>query len=211
MLRQVKVMVMVMLLAGIMSGCATLNENECLSADWYQIGFSDGVKGEPETYLEKHRKACSKHGVRTDLSEWLTGREAGLRRYCTAEKGYEEGLLNNKYHGVCAGREGREFQQAYQRGNELYQQRQLVAQIESDIKGIEQNMADLDHEWENLRADLLNDRLSSNERRQLVDRLDVVKRDNENMVGERQFLIEKLNQALVQLDYMEQEHRRKRY
>jgi len=211
MLRQVKVMLMVMLLVGVMSGCATLNENECLSADWYQIGFSDGVKGEPETYLEKHRKACSKHGVRTDMSEWLTGRQEGLRRYCTAERGYEEGLSNKKYHGVCSGLAGREFEQAYQRGNELYQQRQLVAQLESDLKGVEQNLADLDYEWDSLRADLLNDRLSSHERRQLVKRLDIVKRDNENLAAERQFLIEKLNQALYHLDNMERAHRGNRH
>lgn len=210
-LKQVKVIVLVIMLAGVMSGCATLNENECVTADWYQIGFSDGVKGVPESYLEKHRKACSKHGVRTDMSEWLTGRQEGLRRYCTPEKGYEEGLVNKKYHGVCTGRTGREFEQAYQRGNELYQQRQLVAQLESDLKGVEQNLADLDYEWDSLRADLLSDRLTSHERRQLVKRLDVVKRDNENLAGERQFLVEKLNQALYQLDQMEQDHRHRRY
>ncbi len=211
MLRQVKVIIVLAVLAGIMSGCATLNENECMSADWYQIGFSDGVKGEPESYLEKHRKACSKHGVRTDMSEWLIGREEGLRRYCTAERGYEEGLVNKQYHGVCTGSAGREFEQAYQRGNDLYQQRQVVAQIETDIKRVEQNLADLDYEWENLRADLLNDRLSSHERRQLVNRLDIVKRDNENMAGERRFLIEKHSQALYRLDNMEREQRRNRY
>ena len=47
--------VCLVLLSVLMVGCATLNEDECVTADWYEIGYSDGVKGQPDSYLEKHR------------------------------------------------------------------------------------------------------------------------------------------------------------
>ena len=47
--------------------CATLNKDECLTADWYQIGYEDGAKGYPLSRIGKHRKACAKHGVTPDM------------------------------------------------------------------------------------------------------------------------------------------------
>ena len=33
-------------LLALLAGCATLNKNECLRADWYAIGLEDGARGQ---------------------------------------------------------------------------------------------------------------------------------------------------------------------
>jgi hypothetical protein len=34
-------------------GCATLSRNECLEADWFEIGRKDGMIGKPRALFQK--------------------------------------------------------------------------------------------------------------------------------------------------------------
>ena len=43
----------------LLEGCATLSKNECLQAQWYDIGFTDGAGGHTLTRIGKPRKACA--------------------------------------------------------------------------------------------------------------------------------------------------------
>ncbi|HYD80827.1 MAG TPA: DUF2799 domain-containing protein [Paucimonas sp.] len=74
--------------AALLGGCASLSKDECLSANWRQIGFSDGAKGLPNKQIEKHGKACAEHGVQVDLDEYLSGRQQGLQTYCQPANGF---------------------------------------------------------------------------------------------------------------------------
>lgn len=191
------------LLVFLMVGCATLNEDECVTADWYEIGYSDGVKGQPDNYLEKHRKACAKHGVRANLDDWLAGRQAGLQRYCTAQKGYEEGLNNRTYHGVCQGRAADEFLQGYEQGQQLYQQQTLVSDLQRDIEQTSDDIAVLEDEWQAIRSELLNDDLTATERAELINQLERNKERSETLRIRRDRLQDDFNRAQYDLDLLE--------
>ncbi len=177
----------------LLSGCATLNEDQCLVADWYQIGFTDGAKGEPETFIQKHQKACAKHGVGTDLDDWLHGREAGLQRYCTAARGFEEGVNNRTYHGVCSGEAGYQFESAYHDGQKIYQQQQLVKSLEEEIDAANTELDDLDEEWRMLKGQLVQGRLSVVDRAALVNRMDAIKDRTADLNGQREFIAGRLD------------------
>lgn len=43
--------------------CATLKKEECLTVNWYNIGYEDGTKGYKTSRIKKHRESCSKYGV----------------------------------------------------------------------------------------------------------------------------------------------------
>src|SRR3546814_1412064 len=49
----------------------------------------------------KHAKACAAYGVRPDATTYLAARERGLFEYCTPPRGFREGRMGRKYHGVC--------------------------------------------------------------------------------------------------------------
>ena len=61
-------------LCATLGGCASLSKDECLNADWQDIGVRDGANGQPEEYLIQHSTACAKVGVTPDRTRWLAGR-----------------------------------------------------------------------------------------------------------------------------------------
>ena len=69
-----------------LSSCATLDKDECMTADWYSIGFEDGSKGRAENYLAEHRKACAKHGVTPDFNQYSQGHNRGTDSFCTPDR-----------------------------------------------------------------------------------------------------------------------------
>lgn len=194
--------VLVLAVLSLISGCATLNEDQCMMADWYQIGYTDGAKGEPETYLENHQKACAKHGVGTDLNEWLQGREAGLKTYCTAVRGFDEGLNNRTYYGVCVGEAGYQFESAYQQGQQIYLQQQLLTDLENQIDDTNDELDHLDDEWRHLKSELVEGYLTANERAAVVNRMDDIKDRTAELNAKREFLLGRIDHELYVLENM---------
>jgi len=113
------------------AGCATLDKNECLRADWYAIGLEDGARGQAVERLGDHRRACAEHGVTPQTERYLAGRTEGLKSYCTYEKGYSVGRSGQSYAGVCpAGN----FVPGYQRGKEIYDLQRRLDAVNDQIR-----------------------------------------------------------------------------
>lgn len=104
----------------LLSGCATMNESECLTVDWQTVGFEDGVAGYSGDRIGQHRKACAKHGVSPDLVGYQRGREAGLREYCQPANGFRVGSHGGSYAGICPAELDGAFTSAYESGRQLY-------------------------------------------------------------------------------------------
>jgi len=100
--------------------CATLNKDECRSANWNLIGYEDGSKGYPAKRIGQHRKACAEYGVTPDLSQYKLGRAEGLHSYCIPATGFNLGKAGSNYNGVCAGYNEQQFITAYKQGAQLY-------------------------------------------------------------------------------------------
>ncbi len=102
-----------------LTGCASLNENECVTADWQSIGFQDGAQGQPVSASSRHRKACAKHGVTLDQYAYLQGHEQGVRTFCRPGKGFSLGAGGSSYAGVCPADLEPQFLAEYQKGRHL--------------------------------------------------------------------------------------------
>lgn len=79
------------LLPLLLASCASLSPEQCMRADWRQIGFADGTTGISAARINDHAKACAEVGVRPDLDAYLQGREEGMVRYCQPENGFTIG------------------------------------------------------------------------------------------------------------------------
>lgn len=108
----------VLLLA--ISGCATMDREECLTVDWRTVGFEDGVAGYSADRIGEHRKACAKHGVTPDLTAYQEGRAEGLREYCVPANGFRLGSQGGSYGGICPSDLDPAFADAYHSGHQLY-------------------------------------------------------------------------------------------
>lgn len=125
----------------VLSGCATLSEEECLTADWFSIGFEDGANGYPSNRIGSHREACAKHGVTPDLRQYQDGHEEGLLSFCTARNGFSKARNGYQYSGICPPSLEPEFLDGYQAGREIYA-------VTSEISGLQREQRSNENELE---------------------------------------------------------------
>ncbi len=135
---------LVSILALGLGGCATLNESQCRSGDWPQIGYRDGAAGARRAIIDEHDKACAEYKVRPDANAWYAGYERGLVVYCTPERGFEEGLRNARYGGVCPLDREPAFLARYGVGQQLWKARADLEAIDRDIRSVESQAWQLD-------------------------------------------------------------------
>lgn len=118
------------------SACATLNEHECRSGDWRQIGYQDGLRGYPASRLDEHRQSCAAHGTVGDATAWHVGYVQGQGVYCTAANGYREGRENRGYGDVCPPELDARFRPAYEAGREVGRRLSSLRSLESELDRI---------------------------------------------------------------------------
>lgn len=117
----------------LLSGCATLNKDECLNADWRTIGLEDGARGELSSRIGRHREACAKHGVKPDLTAYQQGHAQGVKQFCTASVGFSRGRSGWTYNGVCPANLESDFLKAYEVGFEIYSLNREIQRNKSTI------------------------------------------------------------------------------
>lgn len=130
-----------LMLAGSLVACETLSEDQCRKADWAERGRLDGRNGEPEAFLEAHRRACAKAGITPDDRRWRQGWADGAREFCVPRVAWQRGLDNRGYSGSC-----RDFDEAvwlrwYRAGKDAHATRsereakqREIAQAEEQLK-----------------------------------------------------------------------------
>lgn len=114
-------------------GCATLNESECRNADWYGIGYEDGVKGNLASRIAKHRQACSKFNITPDFNSYYSGYDQGIRQFCTESQGFYSGRSGYRYEGACPPDIEADFLEGYTIGREFYELGQEIDRADNAI------------------------------------------------------------------------------
>ena len=177
----IRLLALTLMAAFALSGCATLSEGECRTADWYQIGRQDGSNGYERARLFKHREACGEYGIRPQPKPYYAGREAGLRQYCTPRKGFDEGRAGHPYRDVCPLKTEQAFLAAFSKGEAIHEVDSEIDDVENEIDRIERRLDDDDtsrRERRTLRRDLrdryyrlryLNDELARLQRHYMRD------------------------------------------
>ena len=130
MFMKLKSMLWVLFLLG---GCATMNQSECLNADWRMIGMEDGSLGRAQSYIGQHRRACAKYNTTPDLVSYQAGHVEGLKQYCTAQRGFGVGKKGGKYSGVCPPDLEKNFLSGYNAGNQIYKVSRRIQNLSSNI------------------------------------------------------------------------------
>jgi hypothetical protein len=140
-----------LLLPIIFYGCATMDANECMTADWQAIGYEDGSQGSTASRFGQHRKACSKHGIRADFPNYKKGYDLGVRSYCTPERGYSLGKNNKALPQICPSDLIVSVRYGYDLGYGLYQEKK---KLNDQITELNKAIAEIDSGSETLRGEL---------------------------------------------------------
>jgi hypothetical protein len=118
-----------------LSSCATLNEQQCATVRG-QLGQEDGVAGQPASYIQQHEKACSKHKLPVNRTEWQTGWDVGIRAYCTPANALSEGGAGRYYANSCPADLAADFQTAYHIGKRLYDARTERTRVQNELDAL---------------------------------------------------------------------------
>jgi hypothetical protein len=106
----------------LLTGCATLNQQECLTRTPQALGLADGRQGYGLWRIDAHISSCARFQLPFDRKPYLQAREQGLQQYCTAENGARAGERGESYEGVCPPPQEAAFLQGYLPAIYLYQQ-----------------------------------------------------------------------------------------
>ncbi len=119
----------IFMLLGSLSGCASLSREQCQTGDWYGIGMSDGLNGQPVSRLGQHMRACADYGIVIERQRYLDGHSQGMRNYCRIENAFELGLRGQRYQGGCSPGIDAFFDHANRTAYDVYRLRQELNSI----------------------------------------------------------------------------------
>ena len=127
----------IFVLATAASGCASLSENECQTADWESIGYIDGSRGYDAGRIASHAEACSEHGIKADSQLYEEGRLRGLELFCTGPNGVRVGRQGYSYSGVCPLSLQADFMRGYEIGRHLHDLDVHMGQLRGEIQRVQ--------------------------------------------------------------------------
>ena len=126
-----------------LTGCASISEDECISGNWSDIGYKDGVNGKSRGKLANYAKTCIKYGVEPNRDVYLTAFENGLVKYCTFEQGLKLGEDGSSYNQVCSGDLANGFSQGYDEGRVVYEINREHKRLISDYEETLEDLVDV--------------------------------------------------------------------
>ncbi len=125
----------------VMSGCATMNEQECLTADWESVGYADGRVVREPTRLNKHRAACIEHGVTADRNAYGRGYDKGIRTFCSEDTAFAFGTGGKPVPSLCPDELMPALKIANEMGMEKYAKKKT---LDRNILAISSEIAEFD-------------------------------------------------------------------
>jgi len=102
-----------------LQGCANLSQEDCRSADWYTIGYQDGLQGRVSRPVADQQQGCARRDVTVLAARYTEGRNHGLKQFCSPGNGFRLGLKGAQYNGACLADAEQEFLPAYEQGKEI--------------------------------------------------------------------------------------------
>ena len=126
----------IIILPPLLAACATLDEGECRTGNWQNIGENDGIAGRSASFISNHAEACAEYGIRPDIKEWEKGRRAGLKFYCTPQRAFTLGRKGRHLSPVCPADQIERLNHENQRGFRLFHIEREIDQIEDEIDSI---------------------------------------------------------------------------
>lgn len=197
---------LVILSAVVLAGCATLSKDECLTADWYQIGYEDGARGYPDTRISSHREACAKHGISPNFRDYQDGHGEGVINFCTPRNGFAQGKNGYQYSGICPPSLEGGFLDGYEAGREIYAVTSSIRNFESEQRRNENEISSMQQEINDKTRVMLSDEATVEQRYQLNQDISQLQQDLGGLEERNRQLIVELAEAQAKLRVLEERY-----
>jgi len=167
-LKTFKIMIS-LIIAGYLSGCAVMSKKECISADWQRVGYSVGANGNraaSRAFLERE-KVCAKHGTVANRKAFMQGHEFGIDEFCDPYNAVKHGIdgrtstINQK---ICPEQDYPGFTGNFWAGYKLHLLNQDVYEAQSYVSSLEGRRAKYRRRIRSLREASRDSETSSSQR-----------------------------------------------
>lgn len=155
-------------LFAVIAGCASMSQDECLSADWYTIGFEDGSRGYAQNHIGNHRKSCAKHGVTPNFENYTKGHSRGLVHYCVPNTAFNLGSQGRIFPQLCRGLSTPEMEDAFDLGRDAYAIQQEISQLSKERETLESELSQIRLDLKQNEDMVVADETEPTERRRLM-------------------------------------------
>lgn len=183
-----------------LSGCASMSEEECLTADWRLLGYEDALQGRSTATIAQHRRACAGVSITPDLDLYQQGHTEGARLYCTAANGYLAGSRGSTYQGICPADLETGFMQAYRDGRELYAVTSEISTLQASIRQQQSAIEGMRHDIEELESEIVSEDSTADVRRANLEEIEGLS----DRIAESEVEIAQAQRRLLELE-LEQE------
>lgn len=169
----------------LLAGCASLSPEQCLHADWRQIGYTDGVRGLSGAQIDEHARACAPQGIRPNLDAYLAGRAQGLTSYCQPQNGFELGRRGvAQIIGDCPENLKWAFQDQYNQGRQIYLIESELGSRRNQLNNLHKKLHHINKRIDEIKSELPKKDLSSDRRNTLLNEFDHLVNQKEKLIPE---------------------------
>lgn len=154
---QMAIMVGLGLLFGL-SGCTLVEKYEqyvenkqhqwCMSANWYDVGQSDGANGQSQDAFGKYVGQCGKFGISPSQQLWEQGRKVGITtQYCTEKQVRNFAKREAEFnYALCSFDQRQRLIQVYAEEKQRVAVLKVLKSEERTLQDIESRIKQLDKE-----------------------------------------------------------------
>lgn len=97
-----RILILLPILTALLAGCSVMTKDDCLKADWRELGRRDASQGLTIDRFNARAEACRKSGIGADQAAYAAGHADGQRAYCTSELGENDATLGKVSAPLCA-------------------------------------------------------------------------------------------------------------
>ena len=121
------------LIATVLSACATLDRDQCEHANWFQIGHADGARGYDSSYFARHENACSSEVADLHQKEYFAGRSDGLKEHCSNLGAFHAGESGYLLSSECPSADQPKLLENYNQGVKIHALTKETTRLDNEI------------------------------------------------------------------------------
>ncbi len=190
----------------LLCSCASMNQSECLNANWQMIGLEDGAQGRTLAYVGNHRKACAEYGISPDLEQYQAGHTRGLQQFCTYARGFALGQRGSRDPNVCPPQLSGDFRFGHQRGLEIYRLNRELQQTRSTLQQNIARQQDLLEEVEYMEGLIISRKTRESERALLLMEVKEAQTEIGRLEVEADLLRHQAGEIAQERDYLKRKY-----
>lgn len=199
-----KIIVSLLAIITLLSGCSSMSKTECLATDWAQIGLEDGKKGISSSNISSYQESCAKHNIDIDISAYNSGHEKGVALFCQTDNGFELGKQGYEYSVECP----TDFYSEYRIGYQFYVAYQNITRVEMAILANTTDISKLESGVNRATLQLNNDDLTPSEENQLRQNINSMTGQIQGLELNNERLVPALHQVQQELESLKSRYGR---